>query len=854
MPNPLLMKSCPKHPFSILVLLFLALSVLGQSQPKARIYGTIRNAQAQNLELVNISVMGFPGGTTTDKSGNFELQVPAQKPITVVVSFIGYHTQRIPLQLKENERYKIDKILLENSTELQGVRIEDKQIRASNLSRIDPKNALLITTLGGGIEALVKTQAGVVSNNELSSQYSVRGGNYDENLVYVNDFEIYRPFLVRSGQQEGLSFLNPDLVSGILFSAGGFEAKYGDKMSSVLDIQYKKPTQFGGSASLSLLGATVHIENQSKNKKINYMLGVRQKSNQYVLSTLQTKGDYRPSFTDIQANVNYNLTDKLELSALGNYSLNIYRLVPEDRETSFGTIQEAYKLKVYFEGQEKDRFENYMGGLSATYKPNKELKLKLMASAFRTLESETYDIVGEYWIGQLESDMTQSTFGQVVEAQGVGTYLNHARNMLDAVVANVEHRGTLMLKDDNSIQWGLKYQHEWIDDKISEWEMVDSAGYMVPGNPDSVGYLDPLAQPDRPLVMKDYLKTNISLSSNRLSGFFQRSWQFKGDQREVNLTAGVRSQYWDFNNQLLISPRATVSLNPKWERDMVFKVSGGFYYQPPFYRELRDMNGEINKDLKAQSSIQLVAGSDLNFKAWNRDFKFVSEIYFKYLYNLVPYVVDNVRIRYYADNNAHGFATGIDLKVNGEFVKGVESWASLSVMKTMEDIEGDFYWERYNQKGEVIHAGYTTDNVAVDSAYFEPGYIARPTDQRVNFNLFFQDYLPSNPTYKMSVNLVFGTGFPFGAPKTPKYLHTRRIPPYRRVDIGFSKMLKGEGSEVKGFLRHFKSVWLTAEVFNLLQFSNTISYIWVTDVDNRRYAIPNYLTPRQINVKLMINF
>jgi hypothetical protein len=625
-------------------------------------------------------------------------------------------------------------------------------------------------------------------------------------------------------------------------------------MSSVLDIQYKKPREFAGSASLSLLGASVHIEGISKSKKVNYLLGIRQKSNQYVLSGLQTKGDYRPSFTDIQANVNYDINDKLELSAIGNYSLNLFRLVPEDRETSFGTIQEAYKLKIYFDGQEKDVFENYMTGLSATYKPRKELRLKFMASAFRTIESETYDIDGEYWIGQLESDLSQNSFGQVVEANGVGTYLNHARNKLDATVANIEHRGTLLLEDDNYVQWGLKYQHEWIEDHINEWEMVDSAGYSVPGHPDSAGYTNPLVQPLRPLVMKDFLKTDISLSSNRFSGFLQRTWQFKADSANMYLTAGVRSQYWDLNNQALVSPRATVSLKPNWKKDVMFRFSGGYYYQPPFYRELRDTEGNINKDLSAQSSIQFVAGSDLNFKAWNRDFKFVSEVYYKFLYNLVPYDVDNVRIRYSAKNNAHGYATGIDLKVNGEFVKGIESWASLSVMKTMEDIEDDFYWEYYNKAGKIIYPGYTTDAVAVDSLRIEPGYIARPTDQRVNFNLFFQDFLPSNPTYKMHVNLVFGTGLPFGPPKSPKYLHVKRIPPYRRVDIGFSKMIKGEESDYTGFLRHFKSIWLTAEVFNLLQFSNTISYIWVTDIDNRRYAIPNYLTPRQINIKLMVNF
>ena len=829
-------------------------SAVAQKLPKATVYGTIRNSQGEGLELVNVSVLDYPGGTTTRQSGEFELTVPAGKPITLVVSFIGYKPIREKLTLQEGQRYRFNKIFVENSTELQEIKIEDKQIRSTNLSRIDPKNAQVIPTLGGGIEALIKTQPGVSSNNELSSQYSVRGGNYDENLVYVNDFEIYRPFLVRSGQQEGLSFLNPDMVSSILFSAGGFEARYGDKMSSVLDIQYKKPREFAGSASLSLLGASVHIEGISKSKKVNYLLGIRQKSNQYVLSGLQTKGDYRPSFTDIQANVNYDINDKLELSAIGNYSLNLFRLVPEDRETSFGTIQEAYKLKIYFDGQEKDVFENYMTGLSATYKPRKELRLKFMASAFRTIESETYDIDGEYWIGQLESDLSQNSFGQVVEANGVGTYLNHARNKLDATVANIEHRGTLLLEDDNYVQWGLKYQHEWIEDHINEWEMVDSAGYSVPGHPDSAGYTNPLVQPLRPLVMKDFLKTDISLSSNRFSGFLQRTWQFKADSANMYLTAGVRSQYWDLNNQALVSPRATVSLKPNWKKDVMFRFSGGYYYQPPFYRELRDTEGNINKDLSAQSSIQFVAGSDLNFKAWNRDFKFVSEVYYKFLYNLVPYDVDNVRIRYSAQNNAHGYATGIDLKVNGEFVKGIESWASLSVMKTMEDIEDDFYWEYYNKAGKIIYPGYTTDAVAVDSLRIEPGYIARPTDQRVNFNLFFQDFLPSNPTYKMHVNLVFGTGLPFGPPKSPKYLHVKRIPPYRRVDIGFSKMIKGEESDYTGFLRHFKSIWLTAEVFNLLQFSNTISYIWVTDIDNRRYAIPNYLTPRQINIKLMVNF
>ncbi|MDO9510709.1 MAG: carboxypeptidase-like regulatory domain-containing protein [Bacteroidales bacterium] len=838
----------------IAISLFISSVLNAQERTHATVSGRITDTKGIGIELVNIAISGQPGGTASEKSGLYSLEIASGKKTELLFSFIGFELKSETVFAKKGEKIILNVILKESSTDLPSVSIEDKQLRSTSLNRIDPKAAAVIPTLGGGIEALVKTMPGVSSNNELSSQYSVRGGNFDENLVYVNDFEVYRPFLIRAGQQEGLSFLNPDMVSSILFSAGGFDAVYGDKMSSVLDIQYKRPIKFGGSVNLSLLGGSFHLEGISKNEKLTYLLGVRQKSNQYVLSALETKGDYKPSFTDIQTNLNYQISKTLEVSFLGNLSLNSYVLQPTDRETDFGTINEAYRLKIYFEGQERDHFTNYMGAFSTTWKPSEDVKLKLMASGFQSIESENYDILGQYWIGQIDTDLGSDEFGGVLEAKGIGSYLNHARNQLEATVFNVEHRGSLLLAGDNYLQWGLKFQHEKIDDYINEWEMIDSSGYSVPRPPDSIGYTNPASQLPYPLMMNYRLQTNISMQSNRISGFIQKTWNFLTPQTDYIFSAGIRTQYWDFNKQWIVSPRATLSIKPDWENDFLFRFSAGAYHQPPFYRELRGLDGKLNENIKAQSSFQFLAGSDFNFTAWKRPFKFITEVYFKKLDNLIPYDIDNVRIRYYAENSASGYAAGIDFKVNGEFVKGADSWVSLSLLKTMEDIQDDFYWEYYNKEGATIIPGYTTDVVAIDSARIEPGMYPRPTDQRIMFNLFFQDYLPNNPTYKMHLNLVFGSGLPFGPPKSQKYLQTYRIPPYRRVDIGFSKQIKGENQSMSGFLKHFKSVWITAEVFNLLQFSNTVSYIWVTDVSGRKYAIPNYLTPRQINIKLAINF
>ena len=825
----------------ILLLILETVSLYAFAQDHATTQGKITDKNNKPLEAVTIAVLGSSEGTSTDKDGKFELEVPAGKDILIVVSYLGFKTERVQVNLNPGEKFEFNKALEVTSTSIAGITVEDEQSRSKSLTRIDPKTITVLPSASGGVEAILKTLPGVHSNNELSSQYSVRGGNFDENLVYVNDIEIYRPFLVRSGQQEGLSFVNTDMVSSILFSAGGFDAKYGDKMSSVLDITYRKPSKFASTVSTSLLGGSGHIEGVSKGYRLTYQLGIRQKSNQYLLGALETKGDYRPSFTDVQTFLTYDVSDKFELNFLGNISRNKFRMVPQNRQTDFGHVNEALRLTVYFDGQEIDEFTTYMGAFSGILRPDKNLTLKFITSAFRSVETEDFDIQGEYRIDELEKDFAKEDFGEVSFNRGIGTYLIHARNQLKANVFNAEHKGYLNI-DNRSLLWGAKFQTETINDKLSEWKMIDSAFFSIPHNPDEI-------------ILQDVIKTNIALSSNRYSGYLQNSWSF-GDTVDYTLTAGIRAHYWGLNNQLVVSPRITFSARPDWEKDFLFRASAGYYHQPPFYRELRGLNGNINTNLKAQESIHFVLGSDYNFKAWSRPFKFVSEIFYKHLQNLVPYELDNVRIRYYADNIAKGYATGIDLKVNGEFVTGIESWASLSVMQTEEDILNDFYYEYYNAEGKKIIPGYTLDAVAVDSTRFEPEYLPRLTDQRIMFGLFFQDYLPRLPDFKMHLNLLYGSRLPFGPPTYERYKDTLRMPTYRRVDIGFSYQIISESKrpKEKSPFRHLKDLWVSAEVFNLLQVNNTISYLWIKDVTNRLYAVPNYLTPRLLNIKLVAKF
>lgn len=802
-------------PLAILLIFF---SVPGSFAQQGTVSGIVTGSDNQPLQFVNIAVKGTTAGETTGRDGRFELSIPASKEVVILFSYIGYETDSIKVSVRDNEHKKLDHTMQQISTQLESIEVKEQQLRTSTFSRLDPKVLNFIPTINASIEDLIKTMPGVSSRNELSSQYSVRGGNFDENLVFVNDIEIYRPFLVRSGQQEGQSFLNPDLVSGILFSSGGFDAKYGDKMSSVLDIKYKKPAEFAGSFDVSLLGASAHVEG-TISKRVSYLLGVRYKTNTYLLKGLDTKGNYKPRFFDVQGMLNYEVSRKWEISIFGTFIDNVYKLIPETRETSFGTLDEAYKIKIYFDGRESDGYQNWLTAVTLTYKPSPDIRLKLISSAFQTYEAETYDISGEYWLGKLEV-FQGSGQGQITEIMGVGAYLQHARNYLDGTVFNMEHRG-FWDKAGSNMTWGVKYQHEYFNYTINEWELQDSAGYSIPRPPDSLGAQDP---PKGDLVLYNVIRSNSTVSTNRISAFIQDTWTFKNQSNDISLTAGIRGIYYDFNGQLLLNPRVNLSFKPHWKNETVFRISAGYYSQPPTFREMADLQGNIVPGLKAQTSVQIVAGSDYYFKAWGRPFKFVTEAYYKNIQNLIPYEVDNMKIRYYGNNDAHGYAAGIDFRVNGEFVKGAESWASLSFLKTEE--------------------------------YFQGSWIPRPTDQRMNLAIFFQDYIPNFPTWKMNLTLIYGTGLPFGPPDSPRSDQTLRIPPYRRVDIGLSKQLIGQQTSFtkKNPLRVFDSMWISLDIFNLLQISNTISYLWITDINGKEYAVPNYLTPRTFNLKLTAKF
>ena len=810
----------------ILIYFFLFASFISNAQT---IKGKISDVKNIPLPAVNISIIDLKGGITSDNNGFYSISIKPNRSHVVAYSFVGYETEkvRIPM-LKKGQEYILNIILKESNTLLDDIIVKDQKSRKNNLSRIKTKHVEVIPGSSGGIESVLKTLPGVSSANELSSQYSVRGGNFDENLVYVNGIEVYRPFLIHSGQQEGLSFVNSDLVGSILFSAGGFSAKYGDKMSSVLDIKYKQPKKISSSVSMSLLGGSAHLEGISKNRRLSYLLGLRHKSNQYLLNSLDTEAEYRPRFSDLQTFINYKLNTNWDISFLSNISSNQYQMIPQDRNTDFGTFNEALRLTIFFEGQELDKYQTYFGALSTKYNPNTKVKLELTASAFQTYEEENFDILGEYWLYQLDNNLGSDNFGDVAFDRGVGKYINHARNSLDARVLNFSHKGNYSEKDKN-INWGLKFQNEKIDDKISEWTLIDSAGFTLPHPYDSIGLP---SNPNQQVLMNELLKTDISISSFRQSGYLE----YSQDINNLSLNAGTRSSYWSYNEELLVSPRISLAYAPNWEKDVVFRLASGIYYQSPFYRELRYPSGEVNQNIKSQKSVHYVLGSDYLFYKWGRPFKWITEIYYKKLDDLIPYKVDNVRIQYLAENNSKGYATGIDLKINGEFVSGVESWASLSIMKTEEDIIGDSY---IDENGNTVY----------------PGYIARPTDQRVNFSLFFQDYIPGNMNYKMHLNMIYGSGLPFGPPKSEKYQDILRIPDYRRVDIGFSAVLKSENKRSRlRFMNILNSAWLSAEVFNLLDINNTVSYLWVSDVGGRQYAVPNYLTRRQVNLKLVLRF
>ncbi|TDN97162.1 TonB-dependent receptor [Sunxiuqinia elliptica] len=795
-----------------LLCLFIAFQSFAQNN-NATVYGTITNTKGQAIELANVSIKNYPIGTTTDQKGAYLLRIPAKKKVNLVFSFIGHQSVERSVQARSEERIELNIQLTESSEEIEEVQVSRRRKGAGNINRIDPKfTNILPDASSSGVEALIKTLPGVSSNNELSSQYSVRGGNFDENLVYVNDIEIYRPFLVRSGKQEGLSFINSDMVSTIEFSAGAFDAKYGDKMASVLDIKYRTPTEFAGSASASLLGGSIHLEDISKNKKLSYTGGLRYKTNSYLVGSLDEKGEYDPSFVDFQTYVTYRFSDAFDLSFLGNIARNDYHFIPESRETSFGTYQTVYNTKIFFEGQEKDRFATSLGALSANYHPNNNLNLKFIASAFQTKEEVNYDILGFYYLNQLESDLAEEAAEDSVLNLGVGSFLNHARNKLVAEVYSFSHKGAYNTTN-HLLNWGVKLQLEDIHDQMNEWEMRDSTGYSLPYSDETVNLFR-------------VITTNNKMNTVRVSGHIQDTYEIPINHGELYLTGGARFHYWDYTNEFLVSPRLAINYYPDWESRFVFRLAGGSYQQPAFFKELKDRDGNIASNIKAQKSTQFVLGSDYLFTAWDRPFKLTSELYYKNFSHLTPYQIENVQIRYLGDQEAKGYAAGLDFKVNGEFVSGVQSWASVSLLQTKEDIVGDSH-----------------------------GWIPRPTDQTLNISVFFQDYFPGNPTYKMHLAAFYGSRLPTGPPNSERYQDTFRMPPYRRIDLGFSKVLIGPETRVKSKLfSHIKDMSLGLEVLNLIGVNNTVSYFWVSSNKGDLFAVPNYLTDRKLNLKLTVKF
>lgn len=775
------------------------------------IFGVLKDSKGLPIEGLTIEYKNF--GAISDFEGNYRISFPHKKQVSVVFSHLGFINQIHNLRIKQDDSLEFNLIFEPQVNTISEVEVIDEALRNQNISTIDAKNLNFVTGPTGGVESLISTMAGVSTKNEMSSQYSVRGGNFDENLVYVNGFEIYRPFLVRSGEQEGLSFINSDMVQDISFSAGGFGSRYGDKLSSVLDIQYKDPKSWKNHLTLSFLGFSATIEGISTSRRWSHVTSFRQKTNQFLLNSLDTESSYRPNFNDFQTLNTLHINSQITLSLLGHISSNTYQSIPQSRQSDFGTIDQPLRLNIYFDGQEEDSYKSGMGAARIDYQIHDSLKMSLATSLFQTREEEYFDVEAQYWLGQLDNSLSSDNFGEVVANRGVGGFFRHARNDLFAQVFNIQYRSK-WAHNYSSTEWGAKYQSENINDRLNEWQLIDSSGFSMPQGLDTI------------LEIFEYVEANNRLTSHRLTSYIQQNGEINFAQTKFNFNIGLRSHYWSMNKEYFLSPRAGISFLPDWEKDVLIKFSVGSYNQSPFYRELRDKKGNLFTQIKSQKSIHFVVAADYNFSSWGRPFKFVTTLYYKSLKDIIPYEIDNLRIRYLPEKSAQGYTTGIDLRVNGEFVPGVESWASFSLMKSEEDIVGDGY-----------------------------GFIPRPTDQRLSFSLFFQDYLPKSPSYKTNLRLHYSSGLPVGAINSERYEQTIRIPAYRRVDIGFTKIIKqgNQGSKWKYF-ENFDSVWLSAEVFNLLGIRNTVSYLWVTDVVQNQYAVPNYLTSRLLNFKLQMKF
>lgn len=799
--------------FRIIISIILAIFSVGVAcaAPGVKIHGKITDSQNQPVEFATVRIGGTAIGTTTGLEGEYSLSCAKTDTITVHFSCIGYRevTRRI---IDPQDDVTLNVMLPMDTEVLQEVQVTELKKQTGAVDHLDISEIKRSPDASGGsVEALLQTMPGVTASNEMSSQYSVRGGSYDENSVYINGIEVYRPQLVTSGQQEGLSIINPDMVGAVGFSTGGFPAEYGDKMSSVLDITYRHPESFEGSVSGSLMGGSLAIG--QGNKRLSQLHGLRYKKNSSLLGSMDTKGEYDPSYFDYQTSISYRFSERFTASLLGNISVNRYLFTPFNRTTTFGTSTDAKQFTVYFDGHEKDRFETYFGALALDYRVNRGTNLQLLASGYLTNELVAYDISGEYWLDQAG---TTDVGGEL----GVGRYHEHARNRLKASVLALALKGQTAVNSRHTLSYGLSLQSEKIMDRSREWELRDSAGFSLP------------ALPDQLRVIYN-LDSHHDISSTRLAAWIQDAWKFTTAAGFFTLNAGIRLSHWSFNKETLISPRVQLGFVPERAPGWAVRLATGLYYQAPFYKEFRvpetDESGNqtiiLNNDIKSQRSFHLIGGTDYTFRALGRPFKFSGELYYKALSNLVPYEVDNLKIVYSGLNEASGFATGLDLKLFGQFVPGSDSWVSLSLMKTSENIGGI--------------------------------KVPRPTDRSYSLGVFFTDYFPKLPRLKFSLRGIFMQGLPSTSPRSTRYDGYFRMPPYKRLDVGLSYALLSppkEGEARSGIGSKLKSVWLGVDVFNLLDISNVASYYWVTDVNEIQYAVPNYLTRRQFNIRLSIDF
>ena len=813
------MKKC----IGALLFWFSSLGIVAQN---ATVHGIVTNSNQESIPFVTITT-NFGLGTTTNENGFFQLDVPEGKQIELTLSHIGHKKITLSLSLKPNTSTEIHPVMNTKIEQIGEVVIQgNRSARVRGVTVLSPKAIRTITGANAGVENLLLSLPGVNSNNELSTQYAVRGGNYDENLVYVNGIEVYRPTLIRAGQQEGLSFLNPDLIQNVTFKAGGFEARYGDKLSSVLDISYKTPTQTETSIEASLLGGSISYGTAKKNWSA--IAGVRYRDNQLLVNQKETSAQYQPAFADAQTFITYQKQEAWKFQFLVSISRNDYNYAPQTRQTNFGTVSDPRALLVYYIGEEKDVYQTYLGALKTTFQPNKKTQYTLTASVYHTKEQEYFDILAQYLLGDPNTEIGSEDLGSVSFAEGVGSQHTHGRNDFDALITSIDIAGKHIGKK-HELRWGVQLKSEDIRDRVVEWEKIDSAGFSIRPPALMAKNNQPYEPFEGPLVLFNNIRATQQSTLNRLSGYLQWKNRFLMRNSVAWLSAGVRIHHWELTNfsnsgSTFFSPRVQLSLQPIKNPNIVSRLSLGSYTQAPFYKELRDRSGNINPDVKPQQSFHVVASHERKFSLWDRPFVFQAAAYYKYLWDVNPYTLENVRIRYFADNNTKAWVYGLDMRLNGEFVPGTESWISLGLLKAEEN---------QNNRGK----------------------IARPTDQRLKFAMLFQDYVPRLPFLKMNLNLVYNTGLPGGSPSyADAYNYQSRLRDYKRADIGFLYVIKDD-TRFKNAFRAFEELQIGVEIINLFDVQNAITNTWVRDVyTQRQFGIPNYMTPRVFNIKLSARF